>query len=116
MLHLDLESDNHRGDETHTDTEEVVGEVTLVQRQFMVRHTLHHRQNHVKTCTRNTSATTSAVFVKFCVYVSEIVHADMCISTVRDEAVAHISMSLFLTRIVVVEWGSVSVWLCVLFQ
>lgn len=36
VLHLDLESDNHRGDETHTDREEVVGEVTVVQKQFMV--------------------------------------------------------------------------------
>lgn len=59
MLHLELESYNHRGDETHTDTEEVVGEVTLVQRQFMVRHTLRHTQNRVKTQSRNTSATTS---------------------------------------------------------
>lgn len=49
----------------------------------------------------------------FSVYVSVIVHADVYISTVRDEAVADISLPLFLTRIVVVEWGSVSVWFCV---
>lgn len=59
MLHLDLESYNHRGDETHIDTEEVVGEVSLVQRPFMVQRTVHHRQNHVKTKSWNTSATTS---------------------------------------------------------
>lgn len=84
MLHLDLESDNHRGDETHTDTEEVVGEVTLVQRQFMVQHRLRHRRGRVKTQTRNTSATTSAVFVNLHVCVSVLVHADVCISTVRE--------------------------------
>ncbi len=84
MLHLDLESDNHRGDETHTDTEEVVGEVTHVQRQFMVQHTLRHRRDRVKTQTRNTSATTSTLFMNLCVCVSVIVHADVCISTVRE--------------------------------
>lgn len=67
MLHLDLESDNRSRDETHTDTEEVVGEVTLVQRQFMVQHTLRHRRGRVKTQTRNTSATASAAFVNLCV-------------------------------------------------
>lgn len=78
VLHLDLEPESHRGDETHRGTEEVVGEVTLVQRQFMVQHRLRHRRDRVKTQTQNTSATTSAVCVCVCA------HADVCISTVRE--------------------------------
>lgn len=77
MFHLNLQPVNHKGDVTHTDTEEAVGEVTPAQRQFMVQHTLRHRRDRVKTQTRNTSATAStAVFVNLCV--CTIVHADVC--------------------------------------
>lgn len=105
VLHLDLEPESHRGDETHRGTEEVVGEVTLVQRQFMVQHRLRHRRDRVKTQTQNTSATTSAVCV--------CVHMQMCALVPWErESAAHSSLSLFLTSAVVVEWGSVCLVLC----
>jgi len=85
--HLNLESESHRGDETHTDAEEVVGEVTPVQRQFMVQHQLRHRRGRVKTQTQNASATTSAVFLNAL--------ADVCITSVREE----VSRSQFLVVI-----------------
>lgn len=78
MLHLDLESDNHRGDETHTDTEEVVGEVTLVQRQFMVQHRLRHRRDRVKTQTRNIPQPPPALCLWICVCVSVWLCMQMC--------------------------------------
>lgn len=80
VLYLDFESESRRGDETLADTEEVAGEVILVQRQFMVQHRLRHRRDCVKTETWKTSATTRALFLCVC----EIVHGDVCISIVRE--------------------------------
>lgn len=68
----------------HTQTQRKWWGRSLQYRGSLWYNTLRHRRDRVKTQTLNTSATTSAVFVKLCVCVSVTVYADLCISTVRE--------------------------------
>lgn len=91
MLHLNLESESRRGDDTHThmhtDRGSGGGGHSSAETVYGTTHTLHHRRRCVKTQTQDASAATSAVVVN--------AQADVCISTVREG----VSSSLFLVVI-----------------